>query len=214
MPSADRNNVKAIIFDFDGTIADSAEVFVEALAEILKRPAFTEAEAEELSHMSLREVSLELGIKAWQLPLLSIQGRRKIRAKIDKVRIFKGLPTIIEKLSRDYNLYVLSSNSEQTIEKFLDIYSLGIYFNRIYAGTALTAKAKRLEKLLQKEQLAVRRCIYIGDEVRDVEAAKQIGMKCLAVGWGYNSKKALLALEPDKFCDAPANLIKAVKSLK
>jgi phosphoglycolate phosphatase len=213
MNRSKQEKITALIFDFDGTIADSAEIFIESLAEVLRRSAFTEHETRELSHLNLQQLSQKFHVKKWQLPLISYRGRKKILTKMHRVEIFKGMSQAIEKLAKDYSLYILSSNSKPAIESFLDKYKLRDYFKDVYAGTSLAAKAKRLQKLVLKESVQVGRCIYIGDEVRDVEAAKRLSMKCVAVGWGYSSKKALLEMKPDKFCDKPVHLINAINSL-
>jgi phosphoglycolate phosphatase len=209
-----KKQISTIIFDFDGTIADSAEIFIESLAEVLHRPALTEAEAIELSNLSFFQVVQRLGVKKWQLPWVSYKGRKKILAKMDRVKIFDGIPEALKELSAKYDLYILTSNSDTAVRDFLDKYKVKIYFKNVYTGSSLAGKAKKLQKLLTKEKLDVKDCVYIGDETRDIEASKQIGMKCIAVGWGYSSRKALLSLKPDKFANTPTQLIKAINDIK
>ena len=58
-----------------------------------------------------------------------------------------------------------------------------------------------------KQALHPSNVLYVGDEVRDIEAAKKAGIRIAAVTWGYNSKKALEAYKPDYLVTKPEELL-------
>ena len=207
--------IKAVIFDFDGTIADSFEIFLESLQEVLKRPKpLTPDEIAELRGSSIREIINKLKVKKWQLPTLVIKGRRTVARKMGRVEVFSGMPDTISKLNQsNYKLFILSTNDKNAVDDFLRRYKLEDYFNGTFAGTSIFGKAKRLKSLLANEDLVANRCIYIGDETRDVEAAKEAGMKCIAVEWGYSAPETLKSYNPDIIASNPSDLVAAVKSL-
>jgi phosphoglycolate phosphatase len=207
--------IKALIFDFDGTIADSFDLFQETLETVLKLPEPLSPERVDLMRNSnTRTILKELKVRKWQLPKLGIQARRILASRIDEVTIFKGMGKAIEQLSADYKVYILSTNSEEAITAFLDKYGLGKTVERLYAGTKLTGKSKRIKGLLKKEGLNKDECIYIGDEIRDIEACQQAGIKCVAVSWGYSTVAALQAYSPEALVNHPAELAKAIHSLE
>jgi phosphoglycolate phosphatase-like HAD superfamily hydrolase len=74
-------------------------------------------------------------------------------------------------------------------------------------------KAKVLKELLNKENLNKDDCIYIGDEVRDIEACKEIGLRLVSVTWGYNVDSVLKAYNPDFLANTPQALNKILSNL-
>ena len=75
------------------------------------------------------------------------------------------------------------------------------------------SKHKVLRKFLQKNFLTPEEVIYVGDETRDIEAAKKIKMKAIAVSWGFNSKEALAAQNPEFLIHKPNELIDVIGML-
>lgn len=207
---------KVIIFDFDGTIADSFDVFVESIEEVLKHPhPFTAAEIADLRGLSTREVIKKLGVKKWQIPVLAIKGRAAVASKMDRVNVFSGMPRVISQLAdRDNRLYILSSNSKEAVDGFLAHNELAKKFTAVYTGTSIFGKARALSKLLKKEGLMVNDCIYVGDETRDVEAAREVSIKSVAVAWGYSTPKALESYQPDALASRPGDLVRCIDSLQ
>jgi phosphoglycolate phosphatase-like HAD superfamily hydrolase len=208
--------VDTVIFDFDGVIADSGEDFAEALQEVMKRPEpFSDEEIKTLRGSSAQEVIKILGVKKWQLPNFVIKGKRGIAARISRVEVFQGIPDAIHTLDKEgYKLYILSTNSEAGISGILSRNKLNGYFSGIYSGAGIFGKSKRLKALLRKERLSKTQCVYVGDETRDIEAAKKAGLKSVAVEWGYNAPDALKSYSPDVMAAKPTELVKAIAELK
>lgn len=202
-------NIKAIIFDFDGTIADSFEASVHTVEVVLKRKPFTATEIKELRQSSMPEVMKKLNIKKWQLPLLVMKGRREIDKHMDDVEIFTGLPEVLAKLSdKGYELYIVSTHAPEGIETFLNKYHINGYFSDIYGNVSLLGKTKTLRRLQRQHRLMSSECIFVGDEVRDIQAARKAGLQCIAVGWGFNAPDVLKAHNPTLFASSPAELIR------
>lgn len=213
-PKAAQPNT-AIIFDFDGTIADSfAIVFLEVVQTVTKRPPLTSEEIEELRSSSMKAALKKLGIKPWQVPLFVMKGRREVGARMERIHAFDGMPDVLKDLASHHSVYILSTNSQENITAFLKKYQVSEYITRIYGDIGLAGKAKALKKLLATETLSPRDCVYVGDEIRDIEAAKKAGLRCIAVSWGYNNADALRLYEPDGMVDSPQDLLKAIDELK
>lgn len=202
--------IKAIIFDFDGTIADSFEVFVNVLQQIIKRNhPLTYAEIEDLRSSSLNEIIKKLGVKKWQIPFLLVSGKREIKKQMYKVKVFDGLAQVLNELdSRGFKIYILSTNAESSIREFLLKHKLNNFITGIYADIGLWGKALSLSKLQRREKLTKEECVYIGDETRDIEAAKKAQIKCIAVAWGFSSPEALKSSQPSAIVNIPKDIIK------
>jgi phosphoglycolate phosphatase len=207
--------ITTVIFDFDGTIADSFNIFMETIDEVLRRPQpFSPDEIARFRGMSAREVIKKIGVKKWQIPNLIIKGRRAIARKMDRVQAFDGMPEAIIELShKGYQCYLLSTNSKDAITGLLRRYGLEDSMADIYADTGIFGKAKRLSSLLKKHGLTAKQCVYVGDETRDIEAARAVGLNSVAVEWGYSTSEVLKSYKPDMLVANSANLVKAIESL-
>jgi len=204
--------MSAVIFDFDGTIADS---FGEVIALIHQltgtHERMTEKEIERLRGMSAYRVARELEIKPWKIPFLVAKGRRLLRKEMSKIPIFSGIPDVIQTLSHQgHKLYIMSSNSVQNIHELLDRETLDNEFIKIYGGVGLFGKARVLKKILRQNKLRAQDTYYVGDEVRDIEGAQRAGVHIISVTWGYNNAKALAAHNPDWLVDSPQELPQVV----
>jgi len=206
------DQLEAIVFDFDGTIADSFEVFLESLTAALGRTKQLSAhEVTDMRRHSTQEVIRQLGIKKWQLPLILMRGKREITRRMNRVTVFDGMPTVLAGLSSRYQLYVMSTNSQANIAEFLDRSELSRYITKIYGDIGLLNKAKSLKKLGQQEHLESSQYLYVGDETRDIEAAQKVGIDCIAVGWGYGNPETLRSCNPTLIADKPQDILDIFK---
>jgi phosphoglycolate phosphatase-like HAD superfamily hydrolase len=206
--------MRTLIFDFDGTIADSFEVLCEVFEEVTKRAhPFTEAEIASLRALPARDVLKSLKIHSWQFPRLVMRGKRKLHDRIGELNTFSGLAEELSRLHEaGYEMYILSSNSKPNIELFLANHHLSRFFKDIYGNVGVFSKAAAIKKLLRAERLDPGECIYIGDEVRDVEAAKKLNLSHVAVAWGFNTLEALKQADPQVIAANTRELDKAVRS--
>lgn len=206
--------MKTLIFDFDGTIADSLEAFLEVTELILNRPQkLTIEEIKQLRGMPVLQIIKYLKIKNWQIPRMIIAGRRLLKVRMSKVKPFNGLPEVISQLHKaGYEMLILSTNSSATIADFLKTNQLDDYFGQIYGDIGLRGKAGGLKKVIKQHRLNNADCSYIGDEVRDVEAAKKVGIKVISVGWGFNLPEALKTAGPSALARQPNDLLKILIS--
>lgn len=202
--------VKAVIFDFDGTIADSFEVFVEVLSEAINHK-FEKDEIAKLRGLPTRQIMKELGVKKWQLPLIAIKGKRSLGNKMERVEPFAGINEVLKELhGKDYKIYILSTNTNKNINEFLKKYGLDELIDEVYADIGLFAKVKWLKKLMSKHKLSPAECVYVGDETRDIEASHKVDIKCIAVTWGYSTPASLESHKPYALVKKPIGIISAI----
>lgn len=205
--------MSTIIFDFDGTIADTFKRALEIAAELTgTTERVTPAEIARLRGMSAYQVIQELRIHPWKMPFLVSRGRKKLREEMDRIRAVDGMPRVIKQLKASgHELYIVSSNSEQNIKFFLKQHDLEQEFAVVDGGAGIFRKARRLRHLIKRNKLDADDVFYVGDEVRDIEAAKHAGVRIISVTWGYNNMAALVAHHPDFVARKPADIPKLVK---
>lgn len=206
--------VAAIIFDFDGTIADSFDYIAGFLAEEAGQTRLPDQQKKTLRGQPMVAMARQLGHPWWRLFGLFLKGRRQMAASINDVQPFAGVPDVIRKLHAEgHELFVVSSNTVKNIHQFLHHYQLHEYFLEIYGGVGLFGKAPALRRLLKDQKLEKADAVYIGDEIRDVKAAQAIKLRIVAVGWGFARPDDLKALRPTALATDPAGLLKILEEL-
>ena len=174
-------------------IADSLKVLVEVAHDITGKDQLIDtAELDRLRAMSLVDVAKELKIPKWRWPFLMIQGRRKMAKRMGEVQPFPGIADVLSSLQAEkYQIFMVTSNSQRNVDRFLATTGMGAYFTQVYGNVGIFGKAPVLKKVLRQHKLEPRDAMYVGDEPRDVEAAKKAGMPCVAVTWGYSTGNIL-----------------------
>lgn len=201
-----------IIFDFDGTIADTLEVMMEIYKDLQSdAPEPTPAEVLRLRGMSLLHVMRELKVRPWKVPFLVAHGRKRLRKRMPQVEVFAGIPEATHDLvAAGHRLFIMSSNSVQNIRYLLHKYDMNTEFIKIYGGVGVFGKARVLRRVLRQNRLEAHDTWYVGDEVRDIEAAQAVGVRVAAVAWGYNTPEVLRSHAPDCLLASPKELMKTL----
>lgn len=188
-----------VIFDFDGTLADSAGWFRSILPDLARRFGFRcpdEDELEVLRHKPPREVMRILKIPGWKLVFIAVHVRKRA-AKAEAFPLFGGVPEALRAIAaRGVKIAVVSSNAEGNVRRALGP-ELSALVTTWSCGAGLFGKAKHFRDVLRATKVAPERALSIGDEIRDIEAARDIGLKAAAVTWGFGMKPALEAAAPD-----------------
>lgn len=203
---------KQIIFDFDGTLADSFHMAIDILYSLHGGgKKLTDAEMEEIRNLPVLKVLKKLKIPLWKVPSLLVKGRIEIGKHIDAIKPCYGTLSTLKTLKEQgHNLYIISSNSTVNIKVFLKNNDMSHYFTRVYGNVGVFGKAKVLRDVMRKNHIKPENCIYVGDEVRDIEAAKKVNVTIVSVTWGYNGAKILETFTPDHLVSNQAELIESV----
>lgn len=205
------HKTKAVIFDFDGTIADSFTIFLDALQAVASQaPELTAVAIEDLRKSTTKEIIKKLGIKPWQIPRLIVRGRQEISNRMNQISAFDGMPELLKQLAGQYEIFILSTNSAENIHNFLAKHGLSGTVTKVYGSIGLMGKSASLKKLLVRQKYAPEDCIYVGDETRDIEAAHKTGLSCVAVKWGFNHPDILAAFQPEAMAATPKELGKTL----
>jgi len=203
-----------IVFDFDGTLANTIVSFEKIFSKIAvqyKLPPLTKEEILSLRESRPQEILSRLGLTGFRLlklPFIVRAGRREIAKEIDQFKTFNGIREVLQELKKNHKLGIITSNSVKNVERFLRNNDVE-YFDFIYS-VGLFNKSKQLKKLMEKYKLTPEDIIYVGDEIRDIEAARKNGMKVISVSWGLNSKNALEKYMPDYLADTPHQMLKFI----
>lgn len=208
--------IKNVIFDFDGTIVNSRGLIVRLYNELAERYGFKyiqENEIEQLSELSIPDRCKALGVPVHRVPQLGLQAKTRYQHLIGELESNPGLKELIAKLKEaGYNLTIISSNLEPSIRSFLLHNKIG-EFDSVYSARNFFGKHRTIHSFLKKNSIPVNEAIYIGDELRDIEACRRIGIPIITVAWGYDSEKLLEHSNPDYMAYRPEDVVQAIEIL-
>ncbi|MEM6445509.1 MAG: HAD hydrolase-like protein [Cyanobacteria bacterium P01_D01_bin.123] len=207
----------AILFDFDGTLADTLDAVVEIanrLAEEFGYEPVSRAKLEELKRLDGREVLRRSQVPLLKIPSLIRRLRSELYRELPHLNPIPGIESALQKLHAEgHVLGVLTSNSQENVTAFLDARELSSYFSFVHSGLTLFGKGRIMRRLLSRYELSPRCTIYVGDETRDIDAARFARTSSVAVSWGFNARELLAQSAPDRLIDRPEELPQAIASI-
>jgi phosphoglycolate phosphatase len=216
--SVNRSIVKTMFFDFDGTIADTLEQFVNIVNRLAIEFGYRVTSPEEvdrLRQLSSQDILKVSAIPLWQIPFLIRRLKKELNREIQFLTPIPGMKTTLQQLkARGIKLGILTSNSQENVAKFLQQNGMEDLFERVYTGSSILGKDKVLRKILRQENLQPQELVYVGDETRDIDAAGKSGVRAIAVGWGFNSPRALAAHRPDFLVREPRELMEVLETME
>jgi HAD superfamily hydrolase (TIGR01549 family) len=205
------------VFDFDGTIADSLHMGIDLyntyLAKKLKCKDIEKSEVEDLKGKNTFKLLKDHRISLIKLPILLYKLKKLMSQKMDEIPIIDGMKEALFSLSEmEFRIGILTSNNRKNVESFLSYHEMSHLFEFIYSEKNVFGKDKAIAKMMKIEKLD--KIIYVGDETRDIEACKKVGVPIISVGWGFNAVKNLKSHNPEYFVEDPKELLQIAKGLE
>lgn len=192
-------NYQLLIFDFDGTLADSGRWMFRTMNELADQFGWrkvSDQEIEQLRGKSNTEVIRHLGVPMWKLPSIAAEMRRRIARDLDQIHLFEGADEVLRALDEaGIKLAVVSSNSEANVRQVLGAANAG-RVDAFECSASIFGKPHKLRAVMKRLSIAPRATLCIGDETRDIEAAREVGAASGAVLWGYATPDVLKKFSP------------------
>jgi len=198
--------MKALIFDFDGTLVDSMQLYARSFNKIgtdFGLPQINSSNLQEMKQSSIQDLMKKYGIGLLKLAKLITAVNKDIKQEIATVEFFPKMKPLLVKLAKKYQLGILTSNNVENVNDFLKKQQFENIFDFVYASKNLFGKDKVLSNLLKKYHLNKEEVLYFGDEVRDIEACQKMPIKIAAVTWGFNEKSLLASKKPSYLFSSP-----------
>lgn len=198
--AAESDRPRLVVFDFDGTLADSFPFFLRSFDVLAGRHGFRPILGEDLDALrgcDVKQIMRHVGIPLWKVPRVASDFRTMMASEIDDIPLFDGVGAMLHTLvGENVRLAVLSSNSESNVRAVLGPEHARLI--ECYAcGASLFGKRSKLRRLLGEMNIDRRHALCVGDEVRDAEAARSERLRFGAVSWGYTRADVLQATRPD-----------------
>lgn len=201
---------RLVIFDFDGTLADSGDWFLAQADDLADRFRFrrvTPDEVEALRGQSSRAVIRYLGIPRWKLPAIARYIHALLAQQADRISLFDGVVPLVEALhSAGITIALVTSNAETNVRAILGPEIAG-RISHFECGASLFGKARLFRRVLRRSKVPAVQALCVGDETRDMVSAHKAGITAGAVLWGYANREALAATHPACFFDTPGDVL-------
>ena len=204
-----------LLFDLDGTLLDTLEDLLDATNYALRTHGYPERTLPELrrfvgngAHNQIR-LSVPEGVDP--IPVLETYlGYYPSHCRI-KTRPYEGIPEVLRELKERYPVAVVSNKPDGAVKELCADLFPGIYA----LGEAPDCPRKPAPEMVHKamEAIGVDKCIYIGDSEVDILTAKNAGVPCISVTWGFRDEPDLLAAGADVLCRTPEELVPLIKKL-
>lgn len=132
----------------------------------------------------------------WKLPAIARHARRLKAEAAAEISLFAGVEAMLQTLAaRGVQLALVTSDSEANAREKLG--AAANLFAHFDCAASVFGKPAKFRRVIRRADVEPAQVIAIGDEVRDIEAARSVGIACGAVCWGYAAPAALRALAPD-----------------
>lgn len=196
-----------LMFDFDGVVADSLEVFYAEFSAALISLGFEKLSNKE-SLLSLFDGNvfkslIKLGFPMRKLKALSGEFGPRIEKANQQVQPFEGMPELVSELAAAFPLYVITSNQTRAIEDFLERYQItGV--REVLGADKEASKVKKIRRVVKGHP----NCSpwYMGDTKGDMLEGNEAGALTVAIAWGWHDEERLRTGKPHRVVRTPAEL--------
>jgi phosphoglycolate phosphatase len=204
---------RLIIFDFDGTLADSFGWFLDVADEVADRYRFDRLDRSDLHGLRALDAGQLIKrhrVPLWKLPFIVRLGRTLMARDIGRMPLFTGMGAALAQLAAGgATLAIVTSNSRDNVLRVLGPTTAALV-SQLECGVSLFGKASKLRRVLTRTGFPAAQALFVGDEIRDAVAARAAGIAFGAVAWGYTRLDALRAQTPacvfERVEDLPAHL--------
>jgi len=204
--------IRTVLFDFDGTLANSLELGYEVMELLCQRHGYDCLPKEQYRILGTRQAIKEMGIPLWRLPRLMREGRRLMASRICEVAPVDGIVEAIKSLSDlNVSLGVVTSNSGNNVQTWLTHFDINQYFEIILGGGGLLRKERCIRKVMGRHNIKPHELLYVGDESRDIKACHRLKIHCVAVTWGLDLEDKLRVDNPESLISVPSELLPLVR---
>jgi phosphoglycolate phosphatase len=204
-----------ILFDFDGVLADTLADMIrfgqEVCDELGVIHTVVQTDISELEVMSFAMFGRACETPEDLVDEFARRCMRKFAEKSSPPVIFTGLREVVRKLAESHTLAIVTGNTARNVEAFLKEHGLGDCIRAVYGVDMPGSKVEKI--LMAKSQFAAQGEVVflVGDSLSDIRAAREAGVKSIAVIWGHQSVGRLIEAAPDHVVGSAEELIEITK---
>jgi len=203
-----------LIFDYDGVIVDSLDIFMKLFINACKENGWKEISSKQeflsLFNRNMYEKMIELGMTKQDILSIVLKVKKGLLNNLENLLLFPNIKKTLIDLSNQHTLCISTSNETSIVKNFLKLNQI-FCFNQIYGSDINHSKTKKIEMI--KKRYPAENYAYIGDTIGDIEEGKKANVITIAATWGWHSKENLQQSNPDYLIDSIEELSKIASSI-
>jgi phosphoglycolate phosphatase len=192
-----------VIFDFDGTLADSISIGIEVANNFSSLFGYAKIESIDQVRETSAVKFIFSQLPLYQLPLWAFLMKRAIRKRQDEINLYDGIKELLLELKKNYRLGIIGGGRPSYHKAILERFDVDIFDFRI--GNVGVKKHKKIQKIIRNGENPAN-ITYVGDDTADILSARIASVRSIGVTWGGTSKSTLLAAKPDYLAESVADL--------
>lgn len=213
--------MKALIFDLDGTLLYTLEDLKDCANYALKKFGYPERTLDEVRNFvgnglkmlvtrALPEGSTDTLISE----VLAVLKDYYIRHYHDKTVAYEGVLPMLATLKQEgYPMAIVSNKADPMVQLLRALYFRDLIPVAVGERESIARKPAPDMVHAAMEALGTQDACYIGDSEVDVQTARNSGLPCLAVSWGFRSVEVLREAGAETICGTPEELLSAIRKL-
>lgn len=202
--------MKYILFDFDGTLADSAQLYMNVWNLLAGRYGFksvTKADLLLTRNLTIPERARQYNFPMHKLPVILPQIYRHFKENISEVKLFGGVKEMLEKLAHNgYVIGIVSSNAKENIELLLQQEQIDSV-SQVWSSSRIFGKDAVIKKFMKQHNALPQEVLYVGDEVRDIVACNKVSVPFMWVSWGLDGYELIEKENPKYIVHTPDEIM-------
>lgn len=203
---------KIIIFDYDGVIVDSLDVYEKAVILAFNKNGFNQINSREsflaLFDGNFFESAVKIGIPAEKMPAIIKELEPNLLSLRKDLKLFDGMREVLSELAKKHKIYIATSNLTNVVKAYLESQNIA-GFEDIIGADKEKSKVKKIENI--KEKHPDSEIFYVGDTKGDMIEGNLAGAKTIAVAWGWHDISRLKEGKPDYMVEKPSDLLLIVE---
>lgn len=210
--------MKSIFFDLDGTIIDSSEGIYKAFVQTFERLNLPVPDSETIQTFMGPPLEVtfaqEVGPDQVETAIQYYREYYKEKGQF-QAKLYPGVKKLLETLKNnpDYYVYITTSKNEPITLQMCQYLAITDYFEGIYGSTpSAFHKDQVLERAVTENQADKEKSIIVGDTKFDMIGGKKVGVKTLAVTWGFGKEETLQAEHPDYLAHTPEEVLNILET--
>ena len=179
--------IQAVLFDLDGTLTDTFELWYKSVREILVKHTGNELTREEYRKKywgmdSRSKIRMLITRDESKVAEIYAELQDILVRNVSLVRVFPGVTEVLQKFSEKYKLAVITNSSLKFLEAQLSETGIGKYFSVKVADAMPKPNPEGLLRACRDLNVSQYECVFLGDSRFDIDAGKNAGIKTLIVG--------------------------------
>ena len=211
LPTNLKVTVVLLLFDYDGVIVDSFDLFLELCervrAEFGHARESTPHDLQTIENLTFTDMGRLLGVPENKLGEYN-DRLMAIQKAYWPVTFFPEMIDVLNELAKQHTVAVVTSSDSETVFASLRNVGLGDAITAVLGGDLGNSKAERINMLRAKHGFECHETVMTGDAISDVRQGKLAGVVTVAVTWGYQNKTVLAKENPDFILDRPEELLR------